>query len=330
MKIDVVYLWVDGNDKKWQKEKNKWLKRYHIVSNDSTHKARWRNNDELKYSLRSIAKNIPWANHIYIITGFNQVPKWLNTKNPRITIVSHSEIMPENTIPTFNSNAIAMCIGNIEQLNEHFLLFNDDIFINRPVSQNFFFTKNGRPIYRYKKRKNIQNIGKMMENKSEYELRLLNTQKLIYDLYNRNVYKYLPAHGVESHKKSTWIQCLKHPLLNKHIINQIYSKFRTNNGVQPQIFSLINIIYKHCKTLRVRDYKHTHNKLWNFIYNNILHKKSVHLCPFYCSDATKISELTYKPYDICVNDEPTNTDTVCKNNKRILEQMFPNKCEFEK
>jgi hypothetical protein len=24
-KIDVVYLWVDGSDKKWQAEKNKWL-----------------------------------------------------------------------------------------------------------------------------------------------------------------------------------------------------------------------------------------------------------------------------------------------------------------
>ena len=108
MKIDVVYLWVDGNDKKWQQEKNKWLKKYHIVSSDSSNKARWRNNDELKYSLRSIGKNIPWVNHIYIITGFNQVPKWLNTTNSRITIIPHSEIMPKNAIPTFNSNAIAL------------------------------------------------------------------------------------------------------------------------------------------------------------------------------------------------------------------------------
>ena len=25
-KIDIVYLWVDGSDKKWLAEKNKWLK----------------------------------------------------------------------------------------------------------------------------------------------------------------------------------------------------------------------------------------------------------------------------------------------------------------
>ena len=192
MKIDIVYLWVDGNDKKWRQEKNKWLKKYHIVSSDSSNKARWRNNDELKYSLRSIGKNIPWVNHIYIITGFNQVPKWLNTKNSRITIIPHSEIMPKNAIPTFNSDAIAMCIGNIKQLDEHFLLFNDDIFINKPTSQNFFFTKKGQPIYRYKKRKHIKSIGKMLDNKNSYESILLNTQTLIYDLYNRNVYKYLP------------------------------------------------------------------------------------------------------------------------------------------
>lgn len=330
MKIDVVYLWVDGNDKKWQQEKNKWLKIHNIASNDSTNKARWRNNDELKYSLRSIEKNIPWINHIYIITGFNQIPKWLNTKNPRITIVPHSEIMPKAAIPTFNSGAIEMCIGNIKQLNEHFLLFNDDMFITRPISQNFFFTKKGQPIYRYKKRKHIQTIGKMMDYNSSYESRLLNTQKLIYDSYNCNMYKYLPSHGVESHKKSTWIQCYNNSLINKHLNSLTHSRFRNSDGIQRQLFSLINIIYKYCKTLRVRDYKNTHNKMWNFIYNNILYRKSVHSCPFYCSDATKIYKLAYKPYDICVNDEPKNTDTVCKNNKRILEQMFPDKCKFEK
>ena len=70
-KIDIVYLWVDGSDKKWLAEKNKWLKKLFNITNTNTDAERYRDNGELKYSLRSIEKYIPWVNHIYIITDFN-------------------------------------------------------------------------------------------------------------------------------------------------------------------------------------------------------------------------------------------------------------------
>lgn len=330
MKIDLVYLWVNGNDKKWQQERKKWLRKCTNISKYASCKARWRNNDELKYSLRSVEKNLSWINHIFIITGFNQIPKWLNTNNPKITIVPHSDIMSCDALPTFNSAAIATCIGKIKQLNEHFLIFNDDIFVNKPIPKSFFFTKQGHPIYRYKSRKHITNIGKMLDNKNEYETILLITQQLVKNLYNKNVYKYSPAHCIEAHLKSTWEQCWTHPILQEKLQVQERTKFRNRTGTQPQIFSLINIVYKKCKTLRVRDYKQTSNPLWNFVYNTILHWKSVHYCPFYCSDATKIAEIKYNPYDICVNDEPQIPESVCKQNKRILEKMFPEKSMFEK
>ena len=72
-KIDLVYMWVDGNDKKWQESKNYWLKKIKnetTVPSDSITTARWRDNDELKYSLRSAEMFAPWINHIYIVTGF--------------------------------------------------------------------------------------------------------------------------------------------------------------------------------------------------------------------------------------------------------------------
>ena len=84
MKIDLVYLWVDGGDKKWRAEKDKWLeiiKGEKPVYNDYATDARWRDNGELLYSLRSVEQFVPWVNHIYIITGFGQIPKWLNTKH---------------------------------------------------------------------------------------------------------------------------------------------------------------------------------------------------------------------------------------------------------
>ena len=70
MKIDLVYLWVDGGDKKWRAEKDKWLeiiKGEKPVYNDAAIEARWRDNGELLYSLRSVEQFVPWVNHIYII-----------------------------------------------------------------------------------------------------------------------------------------------------------------------------------------------------------------------------------------------------------------------
>ena len=46
--VDIVYMWVDGSDKNWQKS---------MKSNVSS---RNRSNNEIIYSLRSISKFMPW------------------------------------------------------------------------------------------------------------------------------------------------------------------------------------------------------------------------------------------------------------------------------
>ena len=96
-KIDLVYTWVDGNDENWLKKKAN----FEISNGLEPDKLinRYRCNDELKYSLRSVEKYAPWANHIYIITD-NQIPDWLNADNSKITIVDHTEIMPKGCLPT--------------------------------------------------------------------------------------------------------------------------------------------------------------------------------------------------------------------------------------
>src|SRR5690242_102028 len=76
--IDVVYTWVDGADAKWQEVRNRYFLECHpFVNNaDANTKNRYRNRDELKYSLRSLAQFAPFINHIYIVT-FGQRPAWL-------------------------------------------------------------------------------------------------------------------------------------------------------------------------------------------------------------------------------------------------------------
>ncbi len=75
MNIDLVYLWVDENDKNWREKKSKYTTKSY--NKDAVDDCRFVNNDELKYSLRSIEKYAPWINRIFIVTD-NQTPEWLN------------------------------------------------------------------------------------------------------------------------------------------------------------------------------------------------------------------------------------------------------------
>src|SRR5690554_5837651 len=140
-KIDLVYLWVDGSDPKWLEKKLKFTG----VFDDSTEVnniGRYISNDELKYSLRSVEKNIPWINKIYIVTD-DQHPQWLNTNHPLVQIIDHKEIIPKEGLPCFNSSVIEYFIYKIPNLEERFLLLNDDLFFNNPLSESYFFNDKG-------------------------------------------------------------------------------------------------------------------------------------------------------------------------------------------
>jgi len=140
MDIDLVYMWVDGSDPKWLKKKQGFLdKKINTVG-------RYQNNEELKYSLRSIEKHIPWVRKIFIVTD-NQTPSFLDTNHSKIQIIDHSEIIPNEYLPSFNSSVIEHFIYNIPDLSEHFLFSNDDMFVNADLEPSFFF-ENRIPIMR--------------------------------------------------------------------------------------------------------------------------------------------------------------------------------------
>lgn len=50
--------------------------------------SRFEDNEELRYSLRSVERHAPWVRHIFIVTN-GQIPSWLNLDNPRVTVITH-------------------------------------------------------------------------------------------------------------------------------------------------------------------------------------------------------------------------------------------------
>ena len=178
MDIDLVYLWVDGNDPVWLTKKNEFLPADRQVDPQVAGECRYVENDELRYSLRSVEKFAPWIRRVYIVTD-DQTPAWLDTSNPRIRVVSHREIMPAEILPVFNSCTIELFLPRIPGLAEHFLYANDDMFFSRPVDPGFFFDWQGRPIVRLK----VQSLKK--HDDDIYCHTILRMQDLVRARYGR-------------------------------------------------------------------------------------------------------------------------------------------------
>lgn len=139
-KIDIVLLWVDGNDPKWLAEKQKYSD-IASIDNQSNSINRFRDWDLLQFIFRSIEKNMPWIHRIHFVT-WGHIPQWLNTNHPKLHIVKHEDFIPKEFLPTFNTNVIHYYLNQIAGLAEKFIVFDDDIYVLKPVKPTDFFVGN--------------------------------------------------------------------------------------------------------------------------------------------------------------------------------------------
>lgn len=141
--IDIVVTWVDFFDPKWQKDYLKYVNDDKANDKFVGAKTRYCPQDTFKYFFRGIEKFAPWFNKIYFVT-YGHVPAWLNTSYEKLVIVKHSDFIPPQYLPTFNSNTILLNLHKIKDLSENFILFNDDMYLSNFCKETDFF-KNGLP-----------------------------------------------------------------------------------------------------------------------------------------------------------------------------------------
>lgn len=149
LKPDIVYLWHDPADADWVRRRNETLQAHH---DDPFYASLGpiepvNTLGELRYSLRSLERYFPEHGTIYVVVD-GQVPSWLNATQDDFQLVQHTEIFDDpGLLPTFNSEAIESYLHRIDGLSEHFIYFNDDVFLGAPVELGEFFTGDGRPRY---------------------------------------------------------------------------------------------------------------------------------------------------------------------------------------
>lgn len=139
--IDVVYTWVDDA---WPGYMD--MLRRHSTTRHDLNPNRTRDNlNILKYSLRSLARYLPWARQVYVVSCRPQVPPWLNPSAVRI--VHHDEFMPAQHLPTFSSFAIVANLHRLPGLSRRFVYVEDDRLFGRDVTPADFFTDEGVLVY---------------------------------------------------------------------------------------------------------------------------------------------------------------------------------------
>jgi len=146
-RIDFVLMWVDGSDPEWRALKDRYEAERKLAAPgdaDANGECRYRDYGMLRYWFRAVERFAPWVNRVFFVTC-GQKPDWLDETNPRLRLVNHAEYIPAEYLPTFQANTIEMNLHRIKDLSERFVLFNDDMFLLRPVESSLFF-RNGLPV----------------------------------------------------------------------------------------------------------------------------------------------------------------------------------------
>lgn len=156
-KLDIVYTWVDMCDDNWINIEAQESDKSDEDIQDTLDQCSEYSYKEIDYSILHTLKYAKAVlGTIYIITD-NQTPNLLsdpaNTNVTKIDnktfaidgvtikIVYHTDIMPAKFLPCYNSTYIESYLHKIPELSNWFIYMNDDVFINKPVTHDWFFLR---------------------------------------------------------------------------------------------------------------------------------------------------------------------------------------------
>lgn len=256
--IDFIISWVDQSDPHWKKKYNK----YSGQSDDEEIEVRYRDYGTLRYVFRSIEKYAPWVRKVFLVTD-EQIPEWLNKNNPKLILVNHKDYIPNKYLPTFNSNVIELNYYNIPVLSEHFVCFNDDTLINKPVQPENFFDKKGNPkdtlglnaimpnsIFDHTHVNNLMIINSIFPDKKDTLKKILgklfSLKNMEWNLFSLLLFvwpkftRFFDPHIPISYKKSTYKKIVEqYPEIIEKTGNQ---KFRSSEDFSIWVFRYVQML----------------------------------------------------------------------------------------
>jgi len=313
--IDVVYTWVDDKDPEWAARKAA-----HTpddlggtgIDSGGLDKERFNNRNELKFSMRSIQTFAPWVRHIFLVTD-RQCPDWLDPDHPDVTLVDHSEIYRDpSVLPVFNSHSIETQLHHIPGLSEHFIYFNDDVFLGEAVSPSDFFEANGCTRF-FPAAHTWSQFGLESEELESYQNAALNGMRLLGDKFGaipHRAMRHVP------HPANTRILAEMERLWQTEWDTCMANRFRSDSDLSPLSFLYHHYAYQQQAAVPGR-ISNRYLSLWK---------------------ATIVTQLerqlrTGGHQTICINDvglQPEREDEVNAAVAHFLEHYFPLPSRFER
>jgi len=312
--MDLVYLYCDDADIEWHNKRKKYQPQ--TAELQAVCDGRFVQNDELKYSLRSVAKYFTFVRRIFIVSD-HQTPAWLNTDHPKITMVNHEEIINPKYLPLFNSSAIETALACIPGLDEYFAYMNDDMFIYRPLKITDFL-HNGRTICRI-----CANLRKKAP--TQYEKTILVMQKLA-EQTTENFIHYFPHHNLDVYRKKDFIASVKRH--QKLVETTLSHRFRTGGDWQRSIVSFEAINSGEAEIKVVNRYKES---FLAWLKHNFIDfgKRDSLVLSIQCQTCKKKLRRA-KPLFFCLEDNEYAKPEDRLRGHDFLEKLYPEKSEFEK
>ncbi len=326
--IDFVITWVDGNDSKWQKEKDKYIPDKTSDSKNS----RYRDWELLKYWFRGVEKFAPWVRKIHFIT-YGHLPEWLNIDNKKLDIVKHEDYIPKKYLPTFNSHPIENNMHLIKDLSENFVYFNDDMFLIRKVEDTDFF-KNNLPRDSF-----AENALVGENNKSIFSHILLNNMSLINQNFSKR--KFLKEHftkyfnlryGMKNFRTLLLLPWNNFSLIyDTHI--PVSLKKETLKKVWNKEYDAFDTTCSH-KFRSINDFSQYTFRYWQILEGNF-YPRSFKFGKVYSvkdNNETLCNAIEKQKYKvICINDNPNLDFEKAKKELQLsFEKILPEKSSFEK
>ena len=177
--IDVFIKYIDLNDPNLIREGIPQIKKEE-------------DNEELRYCIRSILKNIPWVRKIFILMPNQKVRYFKNYEliNEKIIYVKDKDILGYDSS---NPHAFQFRIWKMKEfgLSDNFIIMDDDYFIGKPLNKSdFFYVENNKVLPAIintnfevhtssSASKEINNLKKKIENNKRPQT----SDKFLYSVY---------------------------------------------------------------------------------------------------------------------------------------------------
>jgi hypothetical protein len=268
-------------------------------------------------------------------------PKWINPECPKLVLVEHKDYIPTEFLPTFCANTIELNLDKIPELSEHFVYFNDDMYLNAPVRPEDYFVD-----------------GLPCDNNAE--TLFINPWYDPIDRFSIKIMMYCDMAVINRHfnRWNTVLQAPKKwfgphlwgkPFISSLLLTKLenFEFFRWRHWEQPMLKSVIREVWEKEPALMTESCTRFRKEVslnqyifryWQFASNRFHPVKWNTAAPINLSTAM-IERACHliedgKVRSICLNDSPYCTDEEAKQIESMLqttfEKKFPNKSVFEK